>query len=85
MAVSFSMGMFERIGMSFILFYYAFKYDLYEQNQILKLCINMYFIGTCMYFAFISLSAEFATRSPSFSIPSFYSTAPFVKARKLKR
>lgn len=62
MAVSFSMGMLERIGMSFILFYYAFKYNLYEQNQILKLCINMYFIGTCMYFAFISLSAEFATR-----------------------
>lgn len=62
MVVSFSMGMLERVGMCFILFYYAFKYNLYEQNQTLKLLINMYFVGTCMYFSFISLSAEFASR-----------------------
>lgn len=61
-AVNFTLGMLERIGICFILFYYAFKYNLYEKNQTLKLCINMYFIGTCMYFAFISMSAEFAAR-----------------------
>lgn len=78
MAVSFSMGMLERIGMSFILFYYAFKYNLYHQNHILKLCVNMYFIGTCMYFAFISLSAEFASRGTTALVYPLFIALPLL-------
>lgn len=62
MAAAFSMGMIERLGMITIMFYLSFKYDIYKTDNILRLFINMYFIGVCLYFSFIATSAEFASR-----------------------
>lgn len=59
---TFTMGMVERFCLIVIIFYYSFKYHLYENDKILRLFINIYFIGVCLYFSMISVSAEFASR-----------------------
>lgn len=61
-SITFTMGMVERLAMILILFYYGFKYKIYAQNQTFRLFTNMYFVGVCIYFTFISVSAEFASR-----------------------
>lgn len=61
-AITFTMGMVERIAMILILFYFGFKYDIYKKDQCFRLFVNMYFVGVCIYFVFISASAEFASR-----------------------
>ena len=78
MAVSFSMGMIERAGMSFLFFYYAFKYNINHQEQILRLSINLYLIGTCMYFALITMSAEFASRGTIALVYPLFIALPFL-------
>lgn len=61
-AVAFTLGMVERFLMVLLLFYISFKYDIYNYDDNIRLFINMYFIGACIYFSFISISAEFAAR-----------------------
>lgn len=61
-AITFTMGMVERIAMLIILFYFGMKYRIYELNQTFRLFVNMYLVGVCIYFVFISVSAEFASR-----------------------
>ena len=85
MAVTFSMGMLERIAMVTILFYYSHKYGLYQSKQPLRLFINMYFIGVCLYFAFISTSAEFASRgTQAFTYALFFALPTILKHVSLK-
>lgn len=85
MAVTFSMGMLERIAMVTILFYYSHKYGLYQSKQQLRLFINMYFIGVCLYFAFISTSAEFASRgTQAFTYALFFALPTILKHVSLK-
>ncbi len=60
--LSFSMGMIERVCMTFLLLYYASKDLHYKNNILLRICVNTYFFGTLLYFSFISISAEFASR-----------------------
>ncbi len=62
MAVTFTLGMVERLGMVLLLIYISFKYNVYMYDDNLRIFINMYFVGVCLYFAFISISAEFASR-----------------------
>ena len=61
-AITFTMGMVERLAMILILFYFGFKYDIYKKDQCFRLFVNMYFVGVCIYFVFISAAAEFASR-----------------------
>lgn len=61
-SITFTLGMVERLAMLFILFYYGHKYRAYVGNSLFRLFSNMYFIGVCLYFMFISVSAEFASR-----------------------
>lgn len=61
-AITFTLGMVERLIMITILFYYGCKYCVYQENLLFRLFANMYFIGVCIYFIFISVSAEFASR-----------------------
>lgn len=61
-SITFTMGMVERLALILILFYCGFKYKIYKQNQTFRLFTNMYFVGVCLYFTFISVSAEFASR-----------------------
>lgn len=85
MAVTFSMGMLERIAMVTILFYYSYKYNLYQKNHQLRLFINMYFIGVCIYFTFISISAEFASRgTQAFTYALFFALPIILKQVNLK-
>lgn len=84
-AVAFSMGMIERIAMVSILFYYSYKYKLYQEHQQLRIFINMYFIGVCLYFTFISVSADFASRgTQSFTYALFFALPIILKHANMK-
>lgn len=83
--VSFTLGMVERLFMTIILFYYSFKYSLYEKNRLLRLFVNLYFCGVCLYFAFISISADFASRgSQPFCYALFFALPMLVKEVRLR-
>lgn len=75
---SFSLGMIERIGMFLVLLYFANKHKLYQTNQKLRLFINIYFTGICIYFSFISVAAEFATRGTFFFVYSLFFAMPIL-------
>lgn len=60
--ITFTLGMVERFFMLLILFYYSSRYNIYSNNSIFRLFSNMYLLGVCLYFSFISVSAEFASR-----------------------
>lgn len=74
--VGFTLGMIERIGMFLVAYYYANRYNLYQTNQRLRLFINLYFTGVCIYFSFISVAAEFATRGAFFYVYSLFFIMP---------
>lgn len=61
-SITFTLGMVERIGMLALLLYYGFKYRIYATNQLFRLFTNLYLMGVCIYFIFISVSSEFASR-----------------------
>lgn len=74
--VSFSLGMLERIGMFIVLYYFATRQNLYQTDPKLRLFINTYFMGVCIYFSFISVAAEFATRGTFFYVYSLFFAIP---------
>lgn len=76
--VSFSLGMLERLGMFIVLYYYAKRQNLYQTDKNLRLFINTYFAGICMYFSFISVAAEFATRGTFFYVYSLFLALPIL-------
>ena len=83
-ALLFSMGMIERIVMCLIIWFYVRKYQLYNQS-LLRLFVNFYFIGTCLYFATIALSADFASRGTQVLGYSLFFILPIIyKNVKLK-
>lgn len=61
-SITFTLGMVERVGMTALLLYYGFKYRIYATNQLFRLFTNLYLMGVCIYFIFISVSSEFASR-----------------------
>ena len=76
--VGFTLGMLERIGMFGFLYYISYKYNLYQNNITLRVFINAYFTGICIYFSFISVAAEFATRGTFFYAYSLFFAAPIL-------
>lgn len=76
--VGFTLGMLERIGMFGILYYISYKKNLYQKDNLLRLFINTYFTGICIYFSFISVAAEFATRGTFFYVYSLFFAAPII-------
>ena len=46
---TFSLGMLERVFMFAIIYYIAYKYKFYHKNNILRLMINLYFMGVCIF------------------------------------
>lgn len=87
--VGFTLGMLERIGMFGVLYFMSYRYGIYQNNSRLRLWVNTYFTGICIYFAFISVAAEFATRGTFFYIYSLFFAAPVLikelpdKAKKI--
>lgn len=75
---TFSLGMLERVFMFAIIYYIAYKYKFYHKNNILRLMINLYFMGVCIYFAFIKVAAEFATRGSFFYLYSIFIIIPIL-------
>lgn len=78
MQFSFSLGMIERLFIFLTVYYIAFKYNIYQSNKMLRLLINMYFMGVCLYFSFIRVAAEFASRGTFFYIYSFFLILPIL-------
>lgn len=74
--VGFTLGMLERIGMFFIMYYFSYKYGIYQNNQKIRLFLNLYLTGIVIYFSFISIAAEFATRGTFFYIYSIFFILP---------
>ena len=84
-AITFTFGMLERLAMLSILFYYGYKYGIYEDNPLFRLFVNMYFTGVCLYFVFISVSAEFASRgTQSLNYALFLAMPMLLKYVRLK-
>lgn len=75
---TFSLGMLERVFMFAIVYYIAYKYKFYQNNNVLRLMINLYFMGVCIYFAFIKVAAEFATRGSFFYLYSIFIIIPIL-------
>lgn len=85
MQFTFSLGMLERLFMFIIIYYIAYKYKFYHNNNVLRLMINLYFMGICIYFAFIRVAAEFATRGSLFYLYSIFIIIPIlIKEAPLK-
>lgn len=76
--VGFTLGMIERLGMLGIVYCLSYKYCLYQNNPTLRLLINIYFTGVCIYFSFISVAAEFATRGTFFYVYALFYIAPIL-------
>lgn len=74
--VGFTLGMLERIGMFFVMYYFSYKYGIYQNNQKIRLFLNIYLTGIVIYFSFISIAAEFATRGTFFYIYSIFFILP---------
>lgn len=84
-AITFTLGMIERLAMVIILFYYGFKYNVYFQNIQFRLFTNMYFVGVCIYFMLISVSAEFASRgTQGLNYALFFALPILLKSVRLK-
>lgn len=75
---SFSLGMIERCFVFSIIYYIAYKYNLYQKNSLLRLFVNMYLMGVCLYFSFINVAAEFAARGTFFYTYSFFIALPML-------
>lgn len=78
MQFTFSLGMLERFFMFIIIYYIAYKYKFYQNNNVLRLMINLYFMGICIYFAFIRVAAEFAVRGSLFYLYSIFIIIPIL-------
>ena len=76
--VSFTLGMVERIGMFFVLYYFGMRYNVYQTNRLFRLFVNFYFMGICIYFSFISVAAEFASRGTFFYVYSLFYAMPML-------
>lgn len=74
--VGFTLGMLERIGMFAVMYYFSYKYGIYRENRQLRLFLNMYLTGIAIYFSFISIAAEFATRGTFFYVYSIFYILP---------
>ncbi|WP_304265728.1 EpsG family protein [Phocaeicola plebeius] len=75
---TFSLGMIERLFLFVTVYYIAYKYKFYHNNNLLRLMINLYFMGICIYFAFIKIAAEFATRGTFFYLYSIFIIIPIL-------
>lgn len=74
---SFSMGMIERFLMCLIIWNFTDKYQLYNQ-RLLRIFVNFYFVGTCIYFATIAISVEFASRGTQVLSYSLFFILPII-------
>ncbi len=59
---SFTFGMLERVGLLFICVYYGKKYRLYDTDVLYRIMTNLFAMGVFIYFSFIQLASEFASR-----------------------
>lgn len=59
---SFSLGMIERALLTVICLWYSKKTGLYGSNLIFRIFMNLFLFGTILYFGFINVAAEFASR-----------------------
>ena len=84
-SITFTLGMVERLVMLAILGYCGHKYGVYRGNALFRLLVNMYFVGVCIYFMFISVSAEFASRgTQALSYALFFALPMLLKYMRLK-
>lgn len=84
-SITFTLGMVERLVMLAILIYYGHKYGIYGRNTLYRLFVNMYLAGVCIYFMFISASAEFASRgTQALSYALFFALPMLLKYVHLK-
>lgn len=59
---AFSFGMIERVLLLYLCFHYGSKYKLYGNNVLYTVLTNMFCFGVMVYFCFIQIAAEFASR-----------------------
>lgn len=83
-SMMFSLGMLERIGCCVVIFYFTNKNQI--NNSLLKICSNIYALGSIFYISLLGVSTEFAARgSHPFTFSLFIALPILIKELRGKQ